>query len=109
MSVTQSRFGPSAVNWRLTSLADADPVTAELIQEAEPLFWGHHLRGRCPAEDLVLLLKVTDLLPCRHELRGLDPSRRGLEPAVDQVLPLPAVQARLRDPEQPGDLRDGTA
>ena len=96
---------------RVAGLADADPVIVELGHEAVPLFWGHHLldRGGCLAEDLVLLLQVADLLPCRDELRGLGPACPRLQPAVDQVLLLPAVQARLRDPEQPGDLRDGTA
>jgi hypothetical protein len=41
-----------------------------------------------------------------RQLRSACP---GLQPAVDQVLLLPAVQARLRDPEQLGDVGGGTA
>jgi hypothetical protein len=59
---------------------------------------GHYLRdrGRCLAEDYVLLLKVADLLPRCHELGGLGPPGAGLEPAVDQVLLLPAMAGGQR-------------
>jgi hypothetical protein len=62
---------------------------------------------------------------CRHPVTDLGPLGRPAhielghaaacprlardQAADDQVLPLPAVQARLRDPEQPGDLGHGTA
>ena len=46
------------------------------------VFWGHHLldRGSRLAEDLVLLLQVADLLPCRNELGGLGLAVPGLRP-----------------------------
>lgn len=52
----------------------------------------------------VLLLQLLGPLPRRSEFRGPGLAGRGLQPAVNQILPLPAVQARLSDPEQPGDL-----
>jgi hypothetical protein len=82
-----------------------------IADKAVPVFWGHRLAdgGRRLAEDLVLLLQVADLLPRRDEFRGLRPAGPGLQPAVDAVLLLPPVQARLGDPEQLRDLRDGPA
>lgn len=95
----------------MTGLADTDPVSAELVHEAVPLFWGHRLRdcGGGLAEDLVLLFQVADLLTRRGELGGLGPAGPWLQAAVDEVLLLPAVQARLGDPEQLRDLGHGTA
>src|SRR5699024_11572583 len=60
--------------------------------------------GRCPAEDLVLLLEQPDPLPGHAQLGVLVGRGTGLDPVLDVGGLDPVGQAGLADPEVCGDL-----
>jgi hypothetical protein len=88
-------------------LLDRDALSGQFGHEGEPGFCGHHLldRGRGLAQDLDPVLQLRDPRPGRGRRSRLDRLRRRcLQPPVEEVLGLPAMQARLCDPQRRGHV-----
>jgi hypothetical protein len=122
--VGQPRVSDRACGWRPNSgvvvpgprdperearLLDENALSREFGGEAVAHFWGHHLldRGGRFTQDLDFVLEFSDPSLRRGECGGLDGSRtRALQATIGQVLGLPTMQARFRDPQRRGNVAD---